>query len=203
MPVSPTATPASPTATPENNALAHSLPLTLTFIDNSCFLIAAGGEKILTDASGLIPAAVWKSIEQAQPPFDDIDLFLVTHVHEDHFDAELARAYLERNPQDIFVSTRETVDLLQKDYPAFEKAQERVKAFEPGEGERISVTLNGIDLEILNLPHGVPVTNLGFIVHIGDWKILHTGDVDQATALQSYEIAKEQIDVAFVPYYFP
>jgi Tol biopolymer transport system component len=190
------------------------LPLAITFVDNDCFLIASGETKILTDASEIVPPKVWQRIAQAQPPFDDVDLLLSTHAHGDHFDAELTRAYLERNPNGIFVSTRETVDLLQKDYPAFEEVQERVKAFEPGEGERIAVTLNGIDLEILNLPHGVSCANIGFIIHIGGRKVLHTGDVSAGIAfhqkpdsdgvdfLQSYGVANEGIDVAFVHYHF-
>jgi L-ascorbate metabolism protein UlaG (beta-lactamase superfamily) len=190
----------SVTATPEAPAQASPSSLQITYVGVTSFLVAAGGKKVLVDAHvTTVPAEVQTAIKAAQPPFDDLDLILVTHQHSDHFDPSLVKAHLEENPKALFASTAQTTKELLAISPNL--ARDRVRAFEPGEGERIPVTLNGIEVEVLNLPHGVPVTNLGFVVHLGDWKLLHTGDMAGDVALRAYGLADEGLDVAFVPYF--
>ncbi|MBU0494342.1 MAG: MBL fold metallo-hydrolase [Chloroflexi bacterium] len=174
----------------------------ITYVENDSFLINAHGKTILTDPPERIPPEARRLIEQAQPPFDAVDLVLITHAHSDHFDPQLIRAHLEHNPRAILISTEETVERLKADFSGWSAMQDRIKAVEPQEGERIPVTANGISLEILNLPHGIPITNLGFIINLGGRKLLHTGDMNQASDLETYELARANIDIAFVPYFF-
>lgn len=178
-------------------------PMEITYIDNDSFLIAANGQKVLMDVHRTtMPREVRDLIAQALPPFDDVDLVLVTRAHSDHFDPQLVGAYLEQNPNAVFASTEEAVDNLRSLFLDLEGLQERTKIFEPEKGERMRATLNGIDLDILNIPHGVEITNLGFIVSIGGRKLLHTGDMVDVADLESYELARENIDIALVPYFY-
>jgi hypothetical protein len=64
--------------------------------------------------------------------------------------------------------------------------------------------VNGIDLEIFYLSHGVPgLLNLGILITVDGTKLFHTGDMDPeivtVSYLQSYGLPEKGIDVAFVP----
>lgn len=176
-------------------------PVEITFVDIDGFLLTSDGTKVLVDAfTDMAPRAVRTLLEEAQPPFDDVDLILTTHIHSDHFDADMVGAHMERCPDALFVSTQAAVDRLRAAFPGV--AEERLHAFEPDEGQRLQTRLRGVDLEILNLPHGVPVTNLAFVIHIGGKKLLHTGDLVDPADVAAYGLAAEDIDVALVPYFF-
>ena len=65
---------------------------TVTYVGNSGFLVTIGESKILIDGiftgfapEYIQPAEIKELIANAQPPFDNIDLILVTHAHGDHF----------------------------------------------------------------------------------------------------------------------
>ncbi|MBU7017507.1 MAG: MBL fold metallo-hydrolase [Theionarchaea archaeon] len=180
----------------------------ITFISNAGFLIASGEKKILVDGlwnstmGEKVPWGVRELMEKAQPPFDDVNLALTTHIHADHFDASVAGAHLENNPNSIFVSTKEVIESLES-LPGFSSIQDRVRAVQPKRGERILLTLNGIDTEVLNLHHGIGVfeRNNAYIFTIGGLKLFHTGDIGVTfEEIQVYELFNDEIDIAFVPY---
>jgi L-ascorbate 6-phosphate lactonase len=183
----------------------------ITFISNAGFLIVSGEKKILVDGlwgstkADEVPRGARASMKEAQPPFDNVDLALTTHVHADHFDASVAGAYLENNPTVIFVSTEDVVESLELSFAGFSSIQDRVRAVQPERGERILLTLNGIDIEVLNLHHGigVPVRNNAYLFTIGGLKLFHTGDIGVTfEEIQVYELFNDEIDIAFVPYSF-
>lgn len=177
-------------------------PLEITYVDTSGFLIAGDGKKIIIDPNVQMPGETRERIEAGLPPFDEIDLILVTHTHSDHFDPELVCAVLEDNPDAVFASTQEAVEAVGEQCPEGIGIEERMRSFEPEDGQKIEVTLQGADLEILNLPHNWPITNLGFLFSLGGRRLLHTGDVVILSALDVYELPGEDIDIAFVPYIY-
>lgn len=175
-------------------------PLEITYVDGDCFLIAADGHKILIDPySSFVPREITTAIEQALPPFDDVDLVLATHSHRDHFDPTMVGTHLQYNQEAVFASTQRAVDQLQSEFPVF-FGSERVRAFDPGRGERVRATLNGIDVEVVSLPHDCPVVNIGFLIDIGGRRLLHTGDTFPHH-IESYDFPSDDIDIAFVPYF--
>lgn len=174
--------------------------LGITFVDNDCFLLISDDKKILIDPhEQIVSRAIWTAIQKAQPPFDGIDLILVTHNHADHFDAGLVEAQLLLNPNAVLVTTAQVAGALRAGFADYGKVQERVKVLGPAEGERIKVTLSGIEVEALYLSHDDPVFNLGFIILLGGKKLLHTGDA-YPPYLSIYGFPKDNLDVAFVPY---
>ena len=192
-------TAATPTATPE-----PPLPeqLEITYIDNDCFLFAYRGQRVLIDPHARIyPKTIRESMGSAAPPFGGLDLILVTHNHSDHFDANLVGATLAASPHAILAATQATVNDLEARFAGFDKVKDRVQVFGPKEGERLQATLNGIDLEIVSLSHGGTTENLGFIIHIGGKKVLHTGDT-YPRYIATYDFSKDNLDVALVPYDF-
>ncbi len=175
-------------------------------------MIAGAGRKILIDAlfgEGLDGYAVVSPaqralLEQAREPFADVDAVFATHFHDDHFNATSVLAHLMSNPQAFFFSTPQAADKL-KATGKFDAVKTRVVATLPKEGERFHSGHRGLHAQLLNIHHGRkrPVENLGFIVEIGGKRILHIGDSEaEAAVFQKYEVAKDRIDVAFLPFWY-
>ncbi|MGH9832692.1 MAG: MBL fold metallo-hydrolase [Blastocatellia bacterium] len=195
----------TPTAPPANT-------LEVTYLANEGFMIAGGGRKILIDAlfgEGLDGYAVVSPaqralLEQAREPFADVDAVFATHFHDDHFNATAVLAHLTRNPQAFFFSTPQAADKL-KATGKFDAVKTRVVATLPKEGERFHSGHRGLHVQTLNIHHGRkrPIENLGFIVEIAGKRILHIGDSEAEPAVfQKYEVAKDRIDVAFLPFWY-
>ena len=82
----------------------HKHALEVTYIANEGFMIAMGSTKVLIDAlpnskyyvnpSDTMVARVMDDI----PPFDKVDIVLVTHDHPDHFNAEMMSRFLLKHP---------------------------------------------------------------------------------------------------------
>lgn len=149
-----------------------------------------------------MPKDIRTAIETAQPPFDAVDLILITHHDYDHFDAGVLGRALEASPQAVVATTEQTVGDMKRDYAGYERVKDRIKGFSPAKGERMRVTLNGIGVEVLNLPHGVAPPNVGFIIHLAGKKLLHTGDVVNPAYPVVYNLAADGIDLAFLPMYY-
>lgn len=187
--------------------------LEITYLANEGFLVSGAGKQILLDALfregvkgyAAPSAAVREKLEKAAAPFDSVDLALATHYHADHFDPMAVSRHLSSNPRALFVSTPQAVEKLKATEPQFSSLKSRVIAAAPKEGERVRITHRGIATQALNVHHGRnrPIENLGFLVEIAGRKLLHIGDAEATAAdLATYELPKEAIDIAFVPYWY-
>jgi L-ascorbate metabolism protein UlaG (beta-lactamase superfamily) len=178
----------------------------VTYIGNAGFMITVGGKKILIDAlfeGTPIPNDVAELLEMAQPPFDDVDLILATHIHADHFDAEMVFSHLQNNLGSVFVSSHDVVSEVTEIEEVRDRAipiqlQRRV-------GEKTQLAVNGIGLEALFLDHGGGTPNLGFIITTEGRRFFHTGDMDtnsvSVSQLQRYGLPDKRIDIAFVAHF--
>jgi len=186
--------------------------LETTYLANEGFMIAGGGRKLLIDALfregvggyAVISPATRELLENGRSPFDGADAVFATHFHADHFDAEAVLAHLSNNPQAFFFSTNQAVEKLRAT-GKFDAFKTRVVATAPKEGERFHSGHRGVYVQMLNIHHGRgrPVENLGFIVEIAGKRVLHIGDSEaEAAVFQKYEVAKDRIDVAFLPYWY-
>jgi L-ascorbate metabolism protein UlaG (beta-lactamase superfamily) len=178
----------------------------ITFIQNTGFLISAGGKKVLTDAlfehCSYAPCSpsIMTRLEHAEPPFDDVDLVLVTHHHYDHFDPLVAGRHMENNPQAVFVSTPETVEELRADFSGFDSIADRVVAVPLDRHEMTQIEANGIVLDLMDLPHTDP--NLGFLFDLGGCRLFHMGDGEGTLAdVEPYQLPAREIDVVFAMHY--
>lgn len=193
---------------------AASEELHLTYLGNEGFLIEAGGHKVLIDALTaqdptyvLKTEALQRQLLRAEPPFDDVGLVLTTHRHHDHFDPDAVSEYLLANPRARFISTPQAVERLRRAHPAWDVIRDRVDARYPATGERIAIDGLPFSLELLRLHHGLerrPSTeNLGFLLDVGGWKVLHIGDTEATERdFAPYRLAEDEIDIALVPSWF-
>ncbi len=185
------------------------------YLANEGFLLQGGGRKVLVDAlfgRGLdgyaaLDPAVRQALESAQAPFDDVDLILATHFHGDHFDATAVAAHLRSNPGAHFVSTPQAVELLGRELNDEPAVRARVEAVHPPEGLPRRLSRQGVGFEVFNLHHGrnrrPPVENLGFLIQLGELRILHIGDTEADSAdFEPYELPAREIDLALLPAWY-
>jgi L-ascorbate metabolism protein UlaG (beta-lactamase superfamily) len=187
----------------------------VTYIANEGVLIAAGETQVLID--GLhrpyrssypsLPEPYREQIETAQPPFNEIDVVLVSHAHLDHFHAESVARHLRHNARARLVSSEQVVKEIQS-AADFAALSSRVTTITPPLKHREKTVVEGVEVELLGVGHGTGrhgmVQNLGHIVTLGGKRLLHIGDAstEDASVFDAFELDRAGIDVAFLPVWF-
>lgn len=188
--------------------------LEVTYIANAGFLISVNElkQKILIDAlfqSGfgkypVPPKGVLEDMGKAKAPFDNVDLFLVTHKNAPHFDPLMTENYLAGNPGVVFLASREVGLELELYGSNFAKIKRRVTAVTPAMKSGAAATVNGITMKILRLRHLQAVQNLGYVATLGGKTFCHMGDAsvkNNKDIFETHKLNKEGIDVAFILYW--
>ncbi|HEY8561154.1 MAG TPA: MBL fold metallo-hydrolase [Pyrinomonadaceae bacterium] len=187
----------------------------IRYIANEGVLIRAGGKQILIDglhreykpAYAFPPAELQKSLENAQKPYDKINLVLASHVHLDHFHHESVGSHLKNNPRAIFASSEQAVNEISKNYADYEKIKSQIKPIRHEWKKAVAYGQDAVKVRFLGLRHAnaqhASIQNFGHLIEIGGKKLLHIGDADMtAENFAAFDLAKESIDVAFIPYWF-
>ncbi len=181
----------------------------VTFVGNCGFLISVDGKKVLIDAmfAGFpggyeLPKDVREALVNARPPFDDVNLILVTHNHGDHFDAPIVRQYLKNNPKARLVSTAQVTGQL-TDFG------DRVTPLTATKGEPAQTDVEGIHVKAVYLSHGTlppgqeETINYGYVVTVNGLTLFHTGDADPKLIDMSVPLSPEKpIDLAFISHFY-
>ncbi len=182
----------------------------VTFVGNAGFLVTIGGKKVLIDAifAGFpgdyqLPKDVRESLVNARPPFDNVDLILITHYHDDHFNAPMVRQYLKNNPKARLISTAQVTDQL----PGLGS---RVITAAATKGNPAQTNIDGIQVKALYLPHVSPPPagqiediNFGYIVTVNDLCLFHTGDcVPKLIDMTVPPSPGKRIDLAFIGHFY-
>lgn len=187
----------------------------ITYIANEGVLISAAGKQVLIDglhreyqpAYAFLPPVEREKIETAKPPFDKIDLILVSHMHLDHFHPESIGRHLHHNPKALLVSSQQVADEVEKNFKDYQSIRSRMIAATPPWKQKVAMKVAGIDFEILRLRHGTgrhaSIQNLGHIIRLGGKKLLHIGDADTSVEnFETFNLDEEGIDIAFLPVWF-
>lgn len=135
---------------------------------------------------------------------------LATHAHRDHFDAAPAWRHLQANPRALFVSTPEAVDSVRAVAgPAASTNSGRLIAALPANGERrLVASAPNVRIYALGLPHSsgtrrAPPQNVGFVVEIGGFRVLHIGDTNEPDgSFSSLRLDELGIDLALLPSWY-
>ncbi|HVF46016.1 MAG TPA: MBL fold metallo-hydrolase [Pyrinomonadaceae bacterium] len=189
--------------------------LEVRYIANEGVLITAGGKRVLIDGLhrrygpeyAYLPVPEREKIESARPPFDAIDLVLVSHRHGDHFHPESVGLYLKNSPKTLFASSQQVVDEAAAGFAGYEAIKGRVTPIPFTLQDRRSMNLAGIDVEFLGLGHGSgrhsTIQNLGHVISLGGKKLLHVGDAEfTADIFDAFDLEQKGIDIAFLPAWF-
>ncbi|MGA2571372.1 MAG: MBL fold metallo-hydrolase [Terracidiphilus sp.] len=145
------------------NATTQSSGLTVTYIAHCGFLFSSGGQKILTDAL-IEPSKEWpydapspdllKKMERGEPPFDHINVVLISHNHIDHHSPALDVKFLLNNPKSVLVTTPEVRLQMEHDSPEFKQIESQVIVPDLDWKQSTTLEVNGIKLELARLKHG-------------------------------------------------
>jgi L-ascorbate metabolism protein UlaG (beta-lactamase superfamily) len=188
--------------------------VSITFLANEGVLLSSATKKVLIDALFLryesgyaVPADPTRStLERARPPFDGVDLVLVTHRHGDHFHPAPVAAHLRANRRATLLTSRQVIDSLRGYVSASVLPSPRLIARTTPPGTRRREVVGGIGVELLGLPHvgrrHRGVEHLGYIVELGGRRVLHAGDADLTEAtLAPFRLDTARIDVALLPHW--
>jgi len=184
--------------------------LGIHYVANAGVLVRLGDVRFLIDApirDGIPPyatsdAATRALLEGAQAPFDRVDAILITHWHDDHFNAEAVAAHLAHNPRAVLISSLEVVQQVRAIAPAL---GDRLKGVVPLPGTSQPVTVAGVPVRVLRIRHNpsrrFPEQHVGFLIGTSP-TVLHTGDADPTA--ENFALLRNlpKVDVAFLPFWY-
>ena len=188
--------------------------LSITYLANEGVMLSSGTRKVLIDAlfqkygtDFALPAdSTRAAMEQARPPFDSVDLVLVTHRHGDHFHPASVAAHMRSNPRAVLLTSRQVIDSLRGRPEGASLPAARTQSHTIAPGTRRRVLVNGIAVELLAIPHvgrrHRRVQHLGYIVELGGQRVLHVGDAEVSeAAFAPLRLDTARIDVALLPHW--
>ena len=192
----------------------------VTFLGNQGVMLDDGVNKVVIDGmhTGGNTNGFWSALSSeddlrlqgGQPPFDSVDVAIVTHNHIDHYSVGVIGHHLFNNGNARFLADAGVRSALQGWGSYASIASQVVINVNPAPDNRQSTTINGVDIEVLNMHHFTEVCgecgrNFAYIVTLGDLKLLHLGDVDMLDTgnVDSFPLAGEDIDILFLATPFP
>lgn len=177
----------------------------VTYIGNAGFMITTSHKKIIIDGlfkgwiyEYTLPEDIQNSLALAEPPFDNIDLILVSHGHQDHYSHDIVEQHLENDPNAVFAS--------QSNFASDSTALvNQIIILDPAPGEPDQVDIDGINVKALALSHGKnQPSNIGFVVTVDGIKLFFPGDIDISDIsyeeFRAYNLPEEEITIAFIPH---
>ena len=181
----------------------------VTYIANDGVMIDFQGKKVAIDAinrSGNLNGWISPSnaeltaVENGDPPYNDIDVIMITHNHGDHYSTSAVQSYLAKHP-----NTKLIVPSRMKS--SFSAYANRMPNFSLQKFDRVNVILNEISIDVLRVEHFDQfgndfsgVESYTYVVDMGGKKFMHTGDLDYVDSrLGDFNLLEDSITVAFIP----
>ena len=187
----------------------------VTYFANEGVLLESEDKSVLIDglhrkykdAYAYPPENLKNLLENARPPYDKIDLLLVSHKHLDHFHPESIGNYLASNPNSLLRTSGQIIEEIKNGFAGFKKIEHQIGEVDYQLGKEREFAIGGIKVNFLGLKHAnkrhESIANLGHVINVGGKKFLHIGDADMASEnFSAFNLAQENIDVAFIPYWF-
>lgn len=182
--------------------------LEVTYIANEGFMVSMGGTKLLIDALHKSKYYIHPSDTLASkmmdgtPPFNNVDYFLVTHDHADHFDAEMVSRFLFHHPATEFIASSETGTRLIGDSVAGRK----LSGVDLKMGERRTFRGDKAEIVVMRLDHSGSrdISNLAYLVRSNGYTVMHVGDAllaDNEEYLRTFDWSSYHVDLLFMEYF--
>lgn len=176
----------------------------VTYIANEGFLIETKTGKIIVDALfGGIKGnwcdqpddSIANLMLNGLPPFDNIDIVLVTHGHSDHFNEAMSMKFLNNNPNVKLVCPYQINEKL-KNNSSYVKVKNNIISIGSTVPNDTILHFGKMNLRVLRLNHGsyfekdstgqmvdlhAGVENLGYIIDLDEFKLMHIGDGSPST----------------------
>jgi L-ascorbate metabolism protein UlaG (beta-lactamase superfamily) len=196
----------------------------VTYVANEGYLIETATCKILIDALfGGIKGnwcdqpgdSVSDLMINGKPPFDNIDLVLVTHKHTDHFSEQMVIDFLKNNLKSFLICPLQVNELLKKD-PVYSKFSARIRICDSTMAADTFFTVHKVNIEAMQFGHGSyfitdsvtgkptdihkGVENIAYLIEADGYTIFHSGDCSSKdkTHFETYGFAEKEVDLAFL-----
>ena len=149
-----------------------------------------------------------------EPHFRDVDIVLITHPHQDHFDPNLTADFLLNNEDAAVVGPGTLLERFELYEEDVDKFGHRVFTVNLQIHNKVSLSANGLKVTAISTLHegeqaadSDRIGHLAYLFDMGGWKVLHTGDwgnyEDEPADFAPYAwLAGESIDVMFTSYIF-
>jgi L-ascorbate metabolism protein UlaG (beta-lactamase superfamily) len=206
--------PEPPEASPLSDQAAVREPLGLTYVANMGVLVSSGDAKVLIDSLfdeakaslRVPPPATIESMLRGEPPYDGVDLVLVTHKDRDHFSPTLAVRYLEARPEPVLVAPSDAVEEMRKIASNWPAIASRIIPEGLGVRESVKKEVAHIPLTIIRTTHGTtpwPMNHM-YLIEVNGWRVFHEGDASgRPDDYRGLGLESAPIDLAVVQYYWP
>jgi L-ascorbate metabolism protein UlaG (beta-lactamase superfamily) len=188
-------------------------PLDISYLGNEGFLIYSKNKKVLVDALFKVNLPSYSEPSDSlinqmtvgKPPYNNIDLLLITHYHGDHFNPDFTISFLENQSNCKLVAHKQVVDVM-REKAGFDRVKSRIVEINIENGSMTSLEEKGINLDIVCMSHNnnIETKNLSFMVSIKGNRFFHIGDAtidENIQVLQQYNFDKKPINVIFLQSY--
>jgi len=189
--------------------------LKLKYLANEGILIQSSNTQILIDAIfkkefdylDVLPDSELSKIENAKGQYKSIDIILATHLHGDHFNAQIVGKHLMANQNAVFFGPNETIANFKSNFEEFQSISSRISSNTPELFHAKTITLKNTTIKILRLEHfgnspWKEAENIAYLITIAGKTILHFGDSKiDIKNLEKFDLQNEEIDVAILPYW--
>ncbi len=177
----------------------------VTYIGNAGIMVEGFGKKVIIDG---LPGNLtgWKNISSnflsklasARDPFHDVNLLFFTHNHGDHFSPSKVNQFVGSSPDTKIIGPQQVLNeiILPGETPI------PLKRF-----EYLDTLIDGIQFSVFHFRHFdmfgndySAVDNYGYMVDIGDFRVLHLGDVLFSNEnFDFFDFTAHSVDLLFFP----
>jgi L-ascorbate metabolism protein UlaG (beta-lactamase superfamily) len=181
-------------------------------------MIDVNGSKILIDALfkirppnkakiDMLAEAESKKIIEGISPYDNVNLFLITHAHEDHFNPGMILEYLKHNDSVVVMASRQVIEKIKEANRDSVKLKDRVINIDLKMNEgSFEKQFPGFSVTSWWINHDGPtnyaVVNIVYLIKIGGKTILHLADADPiAEVYKKFAFKERNIDYLFLPFW--
>ncbi len=144
------------------NVTSQDSSIVVTYIGGAGFLLETATQKVLIDAVFTRPGAsgfilpsqqTVNDISAGNKPFDNIDVYLVSHAHEDHVDPGILNSCMQQNPTARLVCPQEVVDKL-RDLTGtnYYNYSSRITVPVLNDFQSMTTTINNIEIQVTKFP---------------------------------------------------
>lgn len=182
-----------------------------TFIGSHGYLLESDTQKIALDALmhwegnhyGYIkpPVSVKEKVLAAETPFDNIDLILISHAHQDHYNVEIINQSMLLNPEAILICPSDVYSDIKNNTENFDDFKNRTWSPQLELYNSIDTAINYVDLFITKIEHGnINLFVYSFLLNNIRFTQLNSWNSITSAMYDTLSFNKVKTDVMFLGY---
>ena len=193
---------------------ASATPVKLCHIANAGFMAEGKTAAVLFDAARVtdeykgafrLPSqSLMQDLTAGTGAFAKVKVALVSHRHNDHFDASATLAHLRTDLDVEYIMPPEAYALLEKAGLTDTEAKRVHSVLPPWEGGPVTLDIAGARIEAYRIDHGPNrPQNIGYRVFLDGMIFFHTGDMSaSAESLRKAGLGATPVDVMLLAYWY-